>query len=253
MAVGGAQGADAAVTGGASGIGAATARLLAARGMRVALLDVRGDAARETAEEIGHGAFAVELDVTQAASVGRAFADMEQLSVLVNAAGLVVVDAFEAFSADDWRRAHEVNVLGTYRCMVAALPALRATPAPARVVNLGSAAGKRAAPLIAPYAASKAAVMSLTRSAASAWAPDILVNCVSPGLVDTPMWKTIDARLAAIGAPASARYAQRARGLPVGRAATPQEVAAAIAYLCSDGAGAITGAELDVDAGLSLT
>jgi 2-keto-3-deoxy-L-fuconate dehydrogenase len=245
--------ADAAVTGAASGIGAATARLLSARGMRVALLDVRLDAARAAAEEIGRDAYAVELDVTDPRSVTGAFGAMERLSVLVNGAGTVVVDAFEAFGDDDWRRTHEVNVLGTYRCMLAALPALRAAPAPARVVNVASAAGKRAAPLLAPYAASKAAVISLTRSAAAAWAPGILVNCVCPGLVDTPMWGAIDARLEAIGAPPSARYAQRARDLAVGRAATADEVAAAVAYLCGPDAGSITGADLDVDGGLSIT
>ena len=245
--------AQAAVTGAGSGIGAATARLLAARGMGVALLDVRADAAQAVAREIGGGAHARELDVTRPASVQRAFAGIEELSVLVNAAGVVVVDAFEAFSDADWVRTHEVNVLGTYRCMVAALPALRAAPAPARIINVASAAGKRAAPFLAPYAASKAAVISLTRSAAAAWAPGILVNCVCPGLVETPMWETIDARLAAIDAPAGTRYAERARGLPVGRAATPEEVAAAIAYLCGPHAGSITGTDLDVDGGLSLS
>jgi NAD(P)-dependent dehydrogenase (short-subunit alcohol dehydrogenase family) len=244
---------DAAVTGAASGIGAATARLLSARGMRVALLDVRLDAARAVAESIGRDAYAVELDVTDPRSVTGAFGAMERLSVLVNGAGVVVVDAFEAFSDDDWRRSHEVNVLGTYRCMLAALPALRAAPAPARVVNVASAAGKRAAPLLAPYAASKAAVISLTRSAAAAWAPGILVNCVSPGLVDTPMWEAIDARLEGLGAPPSARYARRARNLPVGRAATPDEVAAAVAYLCGPDAGSITGSDLDMDGGLSIS
>ena len=245
--------AHAAVTGAASGIGAATARLLAARGMRVAVLDVRADAAQAVALAIGNGAYATELDVARPSSVARAFADMEALSVLVNAAGVVTVDAFEAFSADDWNRAHEVNVVGTYRCMVAALPALRAAPAPAHIVNVGSAAAKRAAPLIAPYAASKAAVISLTRSAAAAWAPDILVNCVSPGLVETPMWETIDARLAAIDAPPGDRYEARARGLPVGRAASSAEVAAAIGYLCGPDAGSTTGTDLVVDGGLSLS
>lgn len=245
--------AHAAVTGAASGIGAATARLFAARGMRVVLLDVRAAAARELAREIGHGAYAAELDVTKPASVARAFADMEPLSVLVNAAGVVVVDAFEAFTAADWNRAYAVNVLGTYRCMIAALPALRAAPDPAHIVNLASAAAKRAAPLIAPYAASKAAVISLTRSAAAAWAPGILVNCVCPGLVETPMWDAIDARLAAIDAPAGARSAERARALPVGRAATAAEVAAAIGFLCGPDAGSMTGTTLDVDGGLSLS
>jgi meso-butanediol dehydrogenase/(S,S)-butanediol dehydrogenase/diacetyl reductase len=244
--------AHATVTGAAGGIGAATARLLAERGMRVGLLDARGDAARAVAGEIGGDAYAVELDVTDAASVARAFAEMDELTVLVNAAGLVVVDAFEAFAAEDWHRTHEVNVVGMYRCMVAALPALRRAHAPARVVNVASAAGKRAAPTLAPYAASKAAVISLTRSAAAAWAPDVLVNCVCPGLVETPMWEAIDARLEAIGAPPGARYAERARSLPVGRASTAGEVAAAIAFLCGADAGSITGADVDVDGGMSL-
>ena len=241
------------VTGAASGIGAATARRLAALGMRVSVLDVRVDAAGALAAEIGGDCRAVELDVTDAASVRRAFGAMEELAVLVNAAGRVVVDAFEAFGEDDWRRTHEVNVIGTYRCMVAALGLLWAAPAPGRIVNLASAAGKRAAPLLAPYAASKAAVISVTRSAAVAWAPDVLVNCVCPGLVETPMWGAIDARLEALGAPPAARYAQRARALPIGRAATPDEVAATIAFLCGPEAGSITGTDFDIDGGMALT
>jgi NAD(P)-dependent dehydrogenase (short-subunit alcohol dehydrogenase family) len=244
---------DAAVTGAASGIGAATARRLAAVGMRVAVLDIRRDAARAIAAELGGEAYACEVDVTDAASVREAFSAMGELSVLVNAAGLVVVDVFEDFDDEDWRRAHEVNVLGTYRCMVAALPLLRACRAPARVVNVASAAGKRAAPTLAPYAASKAAVISLTRSAAAAWAPDVLVNCVCPGLVETPMWAAIDARLESIGAPPAARYAQRAGALPVGRAATADEVAAMIAFLCGPDAGSITGADVDIDGGMALS
>jgi NAD(P)-dependent dehydrogenase (short-subunit alcohol dehydrogenase family) len=167
------------ITGAAGDIGAATARRLVDRG-HVILADLDRRAAEERAAELtasGAEASAVALDVADEDSVARALERVREragrLDVLVNAAGVVVVEPFERFSREQWLRVYEINVYGSYLCLRGALPLLRAADRQARVVNVASGAGKRPGPFIAPYACAKAAVVSLTRSAAAALAPDV--------------------------------------------------------------------------------
>jgi 2-keto-3-deoxy-L-fuconate dehydrogenase len=233
----------AAVTGGASGIGLATAQLLARRGARTAVLDLNPDVAAPLA--------GFRCDVRDDASVRAAVADVVQafgrLDVLVNNAGVGAVGTVTDNDDDEWHRVIDINVLGLVRVTRAALPHLRESPA-AAVVNTCSIAATAGLPRRALYSASKGAVLALTRAMAADHVRDgIRVCCVTPGTVDTP-W--VGRLLDAAADPAAERAALRARQ-PTGRMVTADEVAAAIAYLASPLAGSTTGVELPVDGGMA--
>jgi 2-keto-3-deoxy-L-fuconate dehydrogenase len=232
------------VTGGASGIGAATAGLLAERGARVAVLDLDPDAA-----DARH--LRLACDVGDRASVdgavGRVAADLGGLDVVVNNAGIGAQGDVAANDDDEWRRVLDVNVVGIVRVTRAALPHLRRS-ARAAVVNTCSVVATLGLPNRALYAASKGAVLALTLAMAADHVREgIRVNCVTPGTVETP-W--VGRLLEAAGDPAAELAALRARQ-PLGRLVGPAEVAAAIAYLASPQAGATTGTALAVDGGMA--
>jgi len=239
------------VTGGASGIGLATARLLAARGARVAVLD-RDISTAATAIA---GIHAVEADVTDdagtRAAVAAAADALGGLDILVNNAGIGAAGTVEDNDDDEWRRVFDVNVLGIARTARAALPHLRAAAArrgQAAVVNTCSIVATAGLPQRALYSATKGAVLSLTLAMAADHVREgIRVNCVAPGTVDTP-W--VGRLLDAAPDPAAERAALTARQ-PMGRLVDADEVAAAIAYLASPFASATTGVVLPVDAGMA--
>lgn len=243
MSVGELEGLRAVVTGGASGIGLATASLLASRGTAVACLDLAGDAV--PAPLIG-----VRADVADAgvdAAVREAAARLGGIDILVNNAGIGAQGAIEDNADDEWRRVFEVNVFGIVRVTRAALPFLRRSPS-ASVVNICSIAATAGLPQRALYSASKGAVLALTRAAAADLVHEgIRVNCVNPGTVDTP-W--ISRLLERADDPEAERAALSARQ-PTGRLVRPDEVAAAIAYLAGPLSGSTTGTALAVDGGMS--
>ena len=229
------EGLVAVVTGGASGIGAATADLLATRGATVASLDLRSE---------------IRCDVRDSASVDAAIAEVVsrhgRLDILVNNAGIGAVGDVAANPDDEWRNVFDVNVLGMARVTRAALPHLRRSPT-AALVNTCSIAAAVGLPQRALYSASKGAVASLTLAMAAApVAAGIRVNAGSPGTADTP-W--VGRLLDAADDPATARAALEGRQ-PMGRLVTAAEVAQAIAYLASPLTSSTTGTLLPVDGGV---
>ncbi|CAL9368942.1 SDR family NAD(P)-dependent oxidoreductase [Streptomyces sp. enrichment culture] len=237
------EGLTALVTGGASGIGRATAELLARRGARVAVLDL-------DPSTVGEPLTAHRADVTDDASVRAAVAaalgEFGGLDILVNNAGIGARGTVESNSDAEWHHVFDVNVLGMVRTARACLPALRAS-AHAAVVNTCSVAATAGLPQRALYSATKGAVHSLTLAMAADHVHEgIRVNCVNPGTVDTP-W--IGRLLDAADDPAAERAALEARQ-PTGRLVTAAEVAAAIAYLAGPLSGATTGTALAVDGGM---
>jgi 2-keto-3-deoxy-L-fuconate dehydrogenase len=238
------QGLVAAVTGGGSGIGLATARLLAARGARVAVLDL--DPAAAAAGDL----LPLVADVTDEGSVGAAVAAavdrLGGLDVLVNNAGIGAVGTVEDNPYEEWRRVLDTNLLGAVRTTRAALPHLRRS-ASAAIVNTCSVAATAGLPNRALYSATKGALLSLTLAMAADHVREgIRVNCVAPGTVDTPWVRRL---LQQAPDEQAELLALRARQ-PTGRLVSAEEVAAAIAYLASPLAAATVGSVLAVDGGM---
>ncbi|MFF3856084.1 SDR family NAD(P)-dependent oxidoreductase [Micromonospora sp. NPDC002575] len=236
-------GLTAVVTGGASGIGLATARMLAGRGAAVACLDLDPFGAPAPL----HG---LRCDVTSDTSVTEAVAaaahHLGGIDILVNNAGVGAQGSVEANPADEWHRVFDVNVVGIVRVTRAALPHLRAS-ACAAVVNTCSIAATVGLPDRALYSATKGAVQALTLAmAADHVAEGIRVNCVNPGTADTPWVRRL---VDSAADPAAELAALRARQ-PLGRLVAADEVAAAIAYLASPLAASTTGTVLAVDGGV---
>jgi NAD(P)-dependent dehydrogenase (short-subunit alcohol dehydrogenase family) len=230
------------VTGGASGIGLATANRFAGQGARVACLDLRPD--------VPEPLLGIEADVADDASVRAAVETAAEklggIDVLVNNAGIGAAGTVEDNPDDEWRTVFEVNVFGIVRTTRAALPHLRRS-AGAAIVNTCSVAATVGLPDRAVYSSSKGAVLALTRAMATDLLGEgIRVCCVNPGTVDTP-W--VGRLLDAAADPAAERAALAARQ-PTGRLVTADEVAAAIAYLASPDSGAVTGTALAVDGGM---
>ncbi|MCO6003489.1 SDR family oxidoreductase [Actinoallomurus purpureus] len=231
------------VTGGASGIGAATVAELTEHGVRVAVLDVN-------APPGGGTPFAL-ADLTDDAAVRRATAtlisELDGLDILVNNAGIGATGTIETNPDDEWHRVFDVNVVGLVRVTRAALPALRRSPS-AAIVNTSSVVATTGLPNRALYSATKGAVLSLTLAmSADLLAEDIRVNAVLPGTTDTP-W--VGRLLDAADDPGAERAALNARQ-PHGRLVRPEEVAATIAFLALPGAASLTGSAITIDGGLT--
>ncbi len=239
------DGRTALVTGGASGIGEQTVRALSRAGARVRIGDLNELAARALASEI-ENAEALELDVTDPASIQAAIKQLDALDILVNNAGIGHVGTLEECDLEDWRRVMRVNVEGPYMVTRAALPLLLAGNRPC-IVNIGSVAGLVGVKRRFAYCASKGAVVSMTRSLAADYAGRIRVNCICPGTVDTPF---VEAYLEKYHKHEKAEVRQQLNARqPVGRLGRPEEIAHLALYLCSDEAEFVHGAMMAIDGG----
>lgn len=235
------------ITGAGSGLGRATALRFAVEGARVACADVTAEAAADTARAIGAQggeAIALTADVTDEAACARlveqTLARFGRLTTLVNSAGVRPEPPDPTPALSDWQRVVNVNLTGTWLASRAAQPALSASGA-GSITNLASIFGLVGGSTGPAYAASKGAIVNLTRQLALAFAPRVRVNCVCPGVIETPLTAPLR-QDPAWAEPVLKRY-------PLGRFGQPEEVAAAILYLASDEAAFVTGAALPVDGG----
>ncbi|MCT9819604.1 SDR family oxidoreductase [Microbacterium sp. W1N] len=234
----------AAVTGGASGIGLATARAFADAGATVVVLDINADGVPQPL----HG---IAANVRDRASLVAAMAEIAErfggLDILVNNAGVSAIGTVEEQGDDDWARVLDINVTGMARTSAAALPLLRASEN-AAIVNLCSIAALNGLPQRALYSATKGAVMALTYAMATDHVREgVRVNAVSPGTVATPF---VEKFLTQFADPVTERAALDARQA-TGRMVTPEEVAGAILYLAAPTSRSTTGTVLEVDGGMT--
>jgi NAD(P)-dependent dehydrogenase (short-subunit alcohol dehydrogenase family) len=225
------------VTGGGSGIGQAIVNRLRADGHHVAIIDLKP----------GDEEFAFAADVTDRAQVDEALAGIRSqlgpVSILVNAAGLDSFKKFHDVSFERWQRVIDVNLNGVFHCIQAVLPDML-DAGWGRIVNISSSSMHSGAPYMSPYVAAKSAVNGLTKTLALEYGPNgITVNAVPPGFIDTPMLRAAADKgfLGDIDATIQAT--------PVRRIGTPQDIAAACAFLISEEAGYITGQLLGVNGG----
>ncbi len=245
------------VTGASSGIGLQTARRLCDEGARCLFVARNPQALEQAAGTCGDGAEFLAVDVTDADADERVIAtcaeQMGGIDVLVNNAGTSFARPLAELADDDWRAQYELNVMAPMRLMRAAAP-LMARRRGGRIVNVCSSAGKRPSQTNAAYSVTKAAQLSLSRVFADAYARDgVLVNSVAPGPVQTPLWLA-PGGLAAQAAEAQGITAEEAIDaqrdkIPLGRFATASEIADVIVFLCSERAGAVSGAAWSVDGG----
>jgi NAD(P)-dependent dehydrogenase (short-subunit alcohol dehydrogenase family) len=235
------------ITGAASGLGRATALRLGAEGAQVACADASGDAVAQTAREIiaaGGEAMALVVDVTDESACERMVADTRtrfgRLTTLVNSAGVRPARPNVTPTLADWNRVIDINLTGTFLPSRAATPALAESGA-GSITNLASIFGLVGGSTGSAYAASKGAIVNFTRQMALELAPSIRVNCVCPGVIETPMTASLRQDLA---------WTERVlKRYPLGRFGFPEEIAAAILYLASDEAAFVTGIALPVDGG----
>ena len=232
------------VTGGASGIGKQTCRQLVYAGAFVYIADLDLERAVELAAELNR-AQAVEMNVTDAASIAAGFAQTPQLDILVNNAGIGLVGDLSHTEAEDFSRIMDVNVKSVYLVTRAALPLILQSHG--CIVNIGSVAGLIGVKNRLAYCTSKGAVIAMTRQIAVDYPQQLRINCICPGTVDTPF---VEGYLEKYHAHEKEKVrAELHARQPIGRMGKPEEVASMVRYLCSTEAEFVNGAVLPIDGG----
>jgi len=262
------------VTGAGQGIGKAVALRLAEEAADVVVADINTQTAEQTAEEIrvlSSRALSYSIDVANVtevqAMVDNAVAEFGRIDILINAAGVAQTGLFLDLTEQQWDRVVDVNLKGTTFCiqavgrqMIRQVPeevraAGRADRSYGKIVNFSSISGRRGRATQVSYAASKAAVISVTQSAALAFAPyNINVNAVCPGVIPTPMWEQIDQDRGRItGLAPGESIKSFIEQIPLKKAGSVEDVAGVVAFLCSADSDYITGQTLNVDGGFEMT
>jgi 2-hydroxycyclohexanecarboxyl-CoA dehydrogenase len=240
----------AAVTGAASGMGLAIAQHLASQGRSVALLDLDGDATERAAADLrttGARAHAVPVDVADRAAVDDALErvrrELGPITIMVTSAGIDQFARFTEITATMWERMIAVNLTGTFHCLQSAVPDM-VSAGWGRIVTISSSSAQSGAPRMAHYVASKGGVIGLTKALAAELGPHgITVNTIPPGSIETPMSRRAEE---AGNLPSNEKLSQM---IPVRRTGTPDDVAAACAFLCSEEAGYINGQQINLNGG----
>ncbi|AWK74978.1 diacetyl reductase [Rhodococcus oxybenzonivorans] len=253
------EGKVALVTGAGQGIGRAIALRLAADGADIALVDVNGDRLHAVADEIravGSKAISVVADVTDRSqvqsAVDQAEHELDGFDIIVNNAGIAQVNPLADVQPEEVSRILAVNVEGVLWGIQVAAAKFRARGHGGKIINASSIAGHEGFAMLGVYSATKFAVRGLTQAAAKEYAADgITVNAYCPGVVGTDMWVTIDERFAALtGAPKGATFEKFVGGIALGRAQTPEDVAAYVSYLAGPDSDYMTGQAGLIDGGL---
>jgi len=261
------------VTGSGHGIGKAVALRLAHEGADIIVADIDITSTEQTVQEIlavGRKAVAHSIDLANISQirsmVGRVVNEFGRIDILVNVAGVALTKPFLDFTEDEWDRVLDVNLKGTVFCiqavaaqMIEQVPeevrkAGQANKSYGKIVNFSSISGRRGRELQVAYAASKAAIISVTQSAALAFREvNINVNAVAPSVVPTPMWEQIDKDYSRIlGMETGQSMKEFIERIPLKRAGSPEDIAAAVAFLCSSDSDYITGQTLNVDGGFEM-
>lgn len=254
----GLQGTVCVVTGASLGIGRATAERLAAEGAVVLLVGRRADRLEAVAAALGGVALAMDVtDPGAAAAIVERAEALGPLGVLVNNAGTTFARSVEELTDEDWRAQYDLHVIAPMRLMREAAPRMAARGG-GRIVNVCSSAGKRPSLTNAAYSVTKAAQLSLSRTWAELHAADgVLVNAVTPGPVGSELWLEpggmADQTAAARGLTRAQALAAQEAKVPLGRFATPGEIADVIVFLCSARSSTVTGAAWSVDGGAVAT
>jgi D-sorbitol dehydrogenase (acceptor) len=243
------------ITGAARGIGLAFASAYAAEGAQVAIADIDLERARAEAEKIGKAAIAVQMDVSDQASieagVAATVAAFGQIDILINNAAIFTAAPIEEISRQDYARVFDINVGGTLFTMQAVAKHMIAKGIKGRIINMASQAGRRGESLVAVYCASKAAVISLTQSAGlNLIAHGINVNAIAPGVVDGEHWDGVDAFFAKYeGKAPGQKKKEVGAAVPIGRMATAEDLTGMAVFLASDDAAYIVAQTYNVDGG----
>ncbi|HEX3334044.1 MAG TPA: SDR family NAD(P)-dependent oxidoreductase [Acidimicrobiales bacterium] len=241
------------VTGAGSGIGLGVARRLATDGHAVALLDLDADHVQKAAAELseqGHVASAYEVDVADRAAIERAYAsvrrDLGPVTIVVTSAGIEAFDPLGDITPEKWDRVLAVNLTGTFTCVQLAVPDM-VDGGWGRIITISSSSAQSGAPNMAHYVASKGGVIGLTKAFARELAGHgITANTIPPTIVDTPM-----AQKGAEGGNVPG-IEILGKMVPLGRAGTPEDIAAACSYLCSEEGGYVTGQVIGVNGGMYI-